>query len=706
MSESGNLGLIVGLSAGLGGGACLVALLGVFAAYQLRVKSRKEQQACLEKANLAQQASITEPYMEETHAETAPSTPQPESVPAEAPVHAAEPEPENANAMALYNVPEALPSQQIDILRPTSRLSQQERVRDADEERIHSAIERHSTTASMPRQRAEPEERATEEVPLTPTQKRTLSFRERMAQRTSLTHIPSLRLHTAGGRSVLPRISSNFRRGDRRRDNRRGSGVSDSDSIGAPDRELPMACRRKNQGRFACDTSSYSEASGTPIPFEEGEEEVHAAGAQEPAELMPPPPAVVAHERVADEKDENELHSRILAWQERSLDADAQQAERSTPQGLERGPGSWRRTGSRLAPSRRGTAHSGRSAGALSAASHGSLGELINPYFAAANDGLVRAPSIRPQFMAETTLESWANDEDPRKQVPTIARQSPQDKGPLFGEVEFAQRNSMFDEAGEGDENETKRWSAECNSLLAPVNTQLQLDPWRTGNEGYAHTVSSGSSQRASGLLASDTQSNSKHTSFNTVSTELTYPTEGTAQHVSEKGSNSGESADSSARLSDNMADRVAKANAAWGVGSAPRLPEPRIPADEPLFPQLDPSFIDKWEAEAYGFAIDPSEEGGLPSPAFAQPGTMGPERMPSIRVRPERTLLAVQEASPVSSPASSVSSNNADAHTAAHEMQDTSPLQAKLRTMGNRLADPGHGYSTWHMPDGQVAQS
>ena len=35
MSESGNLGLIVGLSAGLGGGACLVALLGVFAAYQL-----------------------------------------------------------------------------------------------------------------------------------------------------------------------------------------------------------------------------------------------------------------------------------------------------------------------------------------------------------------------------------------------------------------------------------------------------------------------------------------------------------------------------------------------------------------------------------------------------------------------------------------------------------------------------------------------
>ena len=148
-------------------------------------------------------------------------------------------------------MPEALPSQQIDVLRPTSRLSQQERVRDADEERIHSAIERHSTTASMPRQRAEPEERATEEVPLTPTQKRTLSFRERMAQRTSLSHIPSLRLHTAGGRSVLPRISSNFRRGDRRRDNRRGSGVSDSDSIGAPDRELPMACRRKNQGRFA-----------------------------------------------------------------------------------------------------------------------------------------------------------------------------------------------------------------------------------------------------------------------------------------------------------------------------------------------------------------------------------------------------------------------------------------------------------------------
>lgn len=704
MSESGNLGLIVGLSAGLGGGACLVTLLGVFAAYQLRVKSRKEQQACLEKANMAQQASVTEPHMNEPHVETAPSMPQPEPVLAEAPVRTEQPEPENGNAMALYNVPGAQPLQQIDVLRPTSRLSQQEHVRDADEERIHSAIERHSTMASMPRQRAEPEERTTEELPLTPTQKRTLSFRERMAQRTSLSHIPSLRLHTAGGRSVLPRISSNFRRGERRRDNRRGSGVSDSDSIGAPDRELPMACRRKNQGRFACDTSSYSEASGTPIPFEEGEDEAHALGAQA-TELMPPPPAVVAHERVPDENDENGLHSRILAWQERSLDAGAQQAERSTPQSVERGPGSWRRTDSRLAPSRRGTAHSGRSVGAFSAASHGSLGELINPYFAAANDGLVRAPSIRPQFMAETTLESWANDEDPRKQVPAIARQSPQDKGPLFGEVEFAQRNSVLDEAGDGD-NETKRWSAECNSLLAPVNTHLQLDPSRAGNEGYAHTESSGSSQRASGLLASDTQSNSKHASFNTVSTELTYPTEGTDQHASEKGSNSGESAASSTRLSDNMADRVAKANAAWGIGSAPRLPEPRIAADEPLFPQLDSSFIDKWEAEAYGFAIDPNEEGDLASPAFAQPSTTGRERMPSIRVRPERTLLAVQEASPVSSPASSVSSNDADAHTAAHEMQDPSPLQAKLRTMGNRLADPGRGYSTWQMPSGEVAQS
>lgn len=325
---------------------------------------------------------------------------------------------------------------------------------------------------------------------------------------------------------MLARLPSHFKSGRLSR----CVSLESGESLGMPEDQIPMARRiQRKEQRFQYDSSSYSSSIGTP------EDGFHMP---ETDTIVPPPPAVLKKKET--ETDEA-LQQRIKAWQEASVlvrtpesDAHSQLAELP--------PSKWRTNPSRLV--RESTLSSTHSLGSESIGSHTTMSDVINPYLSSNTPTpLVRIPSIRPQFMAETSLESWLGPDNPRQnQVRTAPTPSP---SALFGEVQMGGPpvSESHVPASSTEHGATERMSSSAETSLprasfaapeakpasSPVaDVQLYLHPVEPDQieqhiSSYARTSSSRSSYRSSARFSGMSRDRWKHMSGGTASTELTW---------------------------------------------------------------------------------------------------------------------------------------------------------------------------------------
>ncbi|WFD03583.1 hypothetical protein MOBT1_002276 [Malassezia obtusa] len=382
--------------------------------------------------------------------------------------------------------------------------------------------------------------------------------------------MPSIRLSSPhhsrpyNRRSMLARLPSNFRSA---RPSRRVSPSSqDGDSIGMPEGEIPMARRiERGQTRFQYDSSSYGSSHGG-IDWDEYIVE------PDTADVAVPAPAVLAAPREPVDPDQF-LHERIAAWQETSVNADAPGEHDEVPElpmPLGAGPLQRSKTQSTV----------------QSSYSRASEEEYTNPYMQQQPAQLMRIPSIRPQFAAETTLESWLADEDPR-----VSDASSTDRGSgLFTEVEFA--TAAGESASEAHSLPRDMLAVPSPDRLAPVGgARTSLYAPRTPSplgmhtttsvQPYEPSMSSRSSFPASARMSNDSPRDWKHHSNTTASTELTWADESSAAADGSPGA-ALVKLERERSLRQAAADRVAQANKAWGVGQQDAKP----PQERVLLPK------------------------------------------------------------------------------------------------------------------------
>ena len=263
-----------------------------------------------------------------------------------------------------------------------------------------------------------------------PPQSRSASLRDKLSLSRSLSRsrsrMASIRLgsptnqRSGNRRSVLSRFPSTFR--SPRHSRRVTPSSQEEGSIGMPERDIPMARRiERGQTRFQYDSSSY----GSSPDAGDGDWDEFI---MDPAatEIAMPAPAVLAAPRDAEAHPDLFLRERISAWQESSVNAGVPGDEDvdAVPE---------LRSHTHPAPLRRSTTQSTVQSAYSRASGDEADEELTNPYLQRSSQ-LMRIPSIRPQFAAETTLESWLTAEDPRVAQPSSSGHS----SGLFAEVEFA----------------------------------------------------------------------------------------------------------------------------------------------------------------------------------------------------------------------------------------------------------------------------
>ncbi|KAI3626672.1 hypothetical protein CBS14141_000673 [Malassezia furfur] len=406
-----------------------------------------------------------------------------------------------------------------------------------------------------------------------PPQSRSASLRDKLSLSRSLSRsrsrMASIRLgsptnqRSGNRRSVLSRFPSTFR--SPRHSRRVTPSSQEEGSIGMPERDIPMARRiERGQTRFQYDSSSYG--SSPDAGDGDWDEFIMDPAA---AEIAMPAPAVLAAPRDAETYPDLFLRERISAWQESSVNAGVPGDEDvdAVPE---------LRSHTHPAPLRRSTTQSTVQSAYSRASGDEADEELTNPYQQRSSQ-LMRIPSIRPQFAAETTLESWLTAEDPRVAQPSSSGHS----SGLFAEVEFA--------TAAGDSAMSESHTTPRDSLVVPVASADRLAPvlgaagQRTSAYAprtpsplaihslvpahpYEPSTSSRSSFPASARMSSDSPRDWKHRSNTTTSTQLTWPDEASLTADGSPGA-ALVKLERERSLRQAAADRVAQANRAWGVG-------------------------------------------------------------------------------------------------------------------------------------------
>lgn len=495
--------LIVGLAVGLGAGMLVITGLGLLTGYLIkrhwitqRKKSFKRANAQLwQPTELEKGCSFVEPENTDhllynipcpQEVITQPATPcivkevEPHSDVAQVPGPA-------ATAMSpLFS----LPSSPVDDLRfpaavaeHAAQISQQPLERHTTM-RADSSDANHSFTRNLSLRFAFPTTRS--------RVTRSQSHRHSRLSQSMLSHIPSRLRSTRSSRQIS----------------------SDSGhSIGAPDSQLPMARRiERNQPRFQYDSSSYSSSILT------GENDEAVMTPQDV--ISPPPPALLAPE------EHKQLYERIFAWQE------------SSQQAIGVGDKDYATPLSGIQEHRSPSISSERS----SLYSRPTASEMHNPYMGAGSQ-LMRIPSIRPQFAAETSLESWLGTEDPRT---TLDRQP--SRSDLFGEVPMGGDENLLAEEPTISVQRATPDGPDAPQQAPKLATAASVDDARlepislryaprtpsplglhsttlTALERYesATTSSSRSSFPSSARMSGDMSNYWKHHSGTTVGTELTW---------------------------------------------------------------------------------------------------------------------------------------------------------------------------------------
>ncbi|WFD34703.1 hypothetical protein MCUN1_001547 [Malassezia cuniculi] len=610
---SANTSLIIGLCAGLGGGALLVAIAGAVYVFETKRRARLVRDHCVERANADRlaHAKLDRVAVGQEYSNTFDH---------------------------LYSIPTIEKNSELDVLRGRQWSSSPSPTRADDDVRYpvsmiehanhhqpaHQHVYHHANQPVQPVQPMPEHPPASQPEPVPEMTRSTLSghsLRAKMSQRMSLSRLPSLLSHnktpSIGHRRTMVRHIPRLRSLSERRPAR----ASSAESIHAENSgEIPMARRiAKRESRFTYDASSPSESLHQGAMW--GEVDPAKLDVHVP-DVAVPEPAVLA----AEDNDRNvrtSLYDRIFEWQAHS------QQEMASDDGVHDVMSDVPQVPLLLRPASglsRGLSRSSAHTSAFSATSHSTLEHVIGPYFGTGADGLVRAPTIRPQFAAETTLDSWLLHDDPRlPATPTATHEG------LFGEVELISTHSTSDAHGQLEvaNNDATKRASKTSDHLSPYGVVRNLR--------LAETQSSSHSPRTmrSHISTSDTSRSSmrmSHSKHGSLSTEITWPSEGSA--VPEK-----DEWRRSARLSDNVADRVARANRDWGVGNnPPQIPE--MPSSGPLgifagdendeilatYNTFDGS--DEDETEAVGYAIDPTEE------------DLGFDTMPS-ELRNSRVLFA-----------------------------------------------------------------
>lgn len=510
---STDTGLIVGLSAGLGGGALLLAIAGTAFVYETRRKARLARDQCIEKAKAEQltQAPLDHVAIDNKYN----ANPQP---------------------LYLYSIPDSEPTSEHNVLRAHQRMLNVPTTE--SDVRYPVAVSEHANNPP--------------EIQTTPRH----SLRAKVVRHASSGRLPSLLRH---GKELGSRHRDMLRHIPTLRSLGRPSRSSSAESIHADDSGKILMTRRiaKRESRFTYDASSSSEREDAlwEAPDEpEGDDVVHM-----PTIAVPEPAVLPAEE--PDRSSHDALCARIVEWRAQS-EQEFHIPEPEPAAHVSESPGS-----SHLSTN--------------SALSHSTLEHVIGPYFGTQENGLVRAPTIRPQFAAETSLDSWLVHEDPRQPTPTP---SSENGAGLFGEVDFASTQGTSEAHGHLEVPGTDSWrmSSVCDQLLTPVSVNLRLNDLPVSSLSARQSYMSPSSTSRSSLR----MSHSKHGS---LSTDITFPSEDSGAAVPEK--------DESRRLSGNTADRIARANRDWGIGNMlPQIPQ-------------GPDSDHEDESEAVGYAIDPTEE-------------------------------------------------------------------------------------------------
>lgn len=510
---STDTGLIIGLCAGLGGGALLIAIAGTAFVFETRRKARLARDQCIEQAKAEQltkapldHVAIDNEYKDKPH------------------------------PLYLYSIPDSEPTSELGVLRAHQRALS---VPTAESDvRYPVAVSEHANNPpeiqAMPRH----------------------SLRAKVVRHASSSRFPSLLRH---GKELGSRHRDMLRHIPTLRSLGRPSRSSSAESIHADDSGKILMARRiaKRESRFTYDASSSSEREDAL--WEATDEPENADVVQVPTIAVPEPAVLPAEE--PDRSSHDALCARIVEWRAQS-EQEFHIAEPEPAAHVSESPGS---------------SHSSTN----SALSHSTLEHVIGPYFGTQENGLVRAPTIRPQFAAETSLDSWLVHEDPRQPTPTPSSEG----GPgLFGEVDFASTQGTSEAHGHLEVPGADSWrmSSVCDQLLTPVSVNLRLNDLPASSPGARRSYMSPSSTSRSSLR----MSHSKHGS---LSTDITFPSEDSGAAVPEK--------DESRRLSGNTADRIARANRDWGIGNMlPQIPQ-------------GPDSVHDDESEAVGYAIDPTEE-------------------------------------------------------------------------------------------------
>ncbi|WFD43567.1 hypothetical protein MPSI1_002230 [Malassezia psittaci] len=418
------------------------------------------------------------------------------------------------------------------------------------------------------------------------------SFKNKMSLSRSISRMQSIRLgspnNTRNGnrRSVLSRFPSSFR--SNRPSRRVTPNSQEEGSIGTPDGQIPMARRiARGQSRFRNDSSSYGSSYGA------GDWDEFIIDPAAITEIAVPEPAVLADHRDASTASQY-LHERIAAWQESSIDAGI----------LNESPVAKTELSTKMQPSQ--PQRSATQSTVQSNYSRASANEQSSVNAVPARSSqLLRIPSIRPEFMAETTLDSWLIAEDPRIQAPSSSGHS----SGLFAEVEFATANSesappseVMSHARDSIMSTTlnakptnANQAPASNTLAAPVSVAVKRlsahaprtpSPLGLNNvsqpQPYEASLSSRSSFPASARMSNDLPGNWKHHSNTTASTQLTWPDEASALAEEDPGVALVKlQREPSTRQV--AADRVAEANKAW----ASRLDTELLNKKPEVIPQI-----------------------------------------------------------------------------------------------------------------------
>ncbi|PKI82955.1 hypothetical protein MVES1_003568 [Malassezia vespertilionis] len=508
-----NVPLIVGLSAGLGGGILFIITLGLISGMIVRRSWRLKRQASIEHAGTAalystdgaSEKMYMEPmYDEENTIDTLFNIPEEAS-------KADDKHPTGESDSTLLLLRHSVP----DNLRPMLTAK-------ADDTRFPylGAENTDEPNVQWSLNPNEPKDLATPNDTYSPPN-RTLSSKYKR----SLSRMRSKRLSTRR-QTVLSRLPSQFRTG---RSSRRVSLDSQEGSIGLPDRELPMA--RRGTMRFQYDSSSHGSQASPHMDWNEAYYVGMYNDEPEPEPAMPsaPPPAVLAKERSPVDR-ETLLQERITAWQESSMVA-SDPSEKDEVYELP----------SQRTMLRRAATQST----VISSYSYASIGEVMEPYLEASRDGsLAQIFPVQPHAPSVTALEEWLQDEDPRYPLSSAHTNSTG----LFGEVEFAtalnhavseeaastgaspmllenHRNSM--DAAKFQEVALRHKPRTPSPLAMYASGFLEPAPPVNAPSGaqlgvYAASSSSRSSFPVSARFSNDLPRSWKHNSYGTASTEIT----------------------------------------------------------------------------------------------------------------------------------------------------------------------------------------